>query len=100
MEWPGDFGAVGLELGDLCRRHRVGHLQGARVCRCRMIGSRHGPFGMSNAEPAGAQAAEGLWGRNLVDEMQVDRENGRRTLFLRDDVLVPDLLDDRAWIRA
>ena len=32
-----------------------------------------------------------------MNEVKIDREDGRRSLVLADDVVVPDLLDDRAW---
>ena len=46
--------------------------------------------------PRPAQALERLGRRDLVDEVEVDAEDRRRPGFLGDDVVVPDLLDDRA----
>jgi hypothetical protein len=35
-----------------------------------------------------------------VDQVEVDRQDGRRTFVLRDDVVVPDLLDESAGARV
>ena len=52
--------------------------------------------GWRTVEPARAEAAERLRRGDLVDEMEVDGEDRRGALVLVDDVVVPDLLDDRA----
>ena len=52
--------------------------------------------GRRTREPALAQAVEGLWAGHLVDEVQVNAEHvGRAVGASDDDVVVPDLLDDR-----
>ena len=56
--------------------------------------------GRRTPEPAGAQAGEGLRAGDLVDEVEVDREDGGRALVLGDDVVVPDLLDEGARARC
>jgi hypothetical protein len=33
-----------------------------------------------------------------VDEVEVDREDRRRARLLEDDVVVPDLLEEGAWL--
>ena len=51
---------------------------------------------MANLEPAAAEARERLGARDLVDEVEVDREDGGSAGILGDDVVVPDLVDERA----
>ena len=45
-------------------------------------------------DPALAEAREGLRARDLVDEVEVDREDRGLTGVFGDDVVVPDLLDE------
>ena len=46
------------------------------------------------------EARECLRARHLVDEVEIDREDGRRIGLLGDDVRIPDLVDDRAGGRG
>ena len=96
MQRDGELAAVRLELGDLCRSHRIGHRQRPRVGRGGVVRRGDRPFGVTDAQPARAEPGEGLRRRHLVDEVEVDREDRRRPFVLADDVVVPDLLDDRA----
>jgi len=50
----------------------------------------------ADGDPALANAGEGLGAGDLVDEVEVDREERGGALVLRDDVVVPDLLDERS----
>ena len=52
--------------------------------------------GRRTVSPLLAQAGEGLGAGDLVDEVQVDGEDGGRAGVLGDDVLVPDLVDEGA----
>jgi hypothetical protein len=61
-----------------------------------VVGRRDRPRGVSDGEAAAAQALESLRAGHLVDEVQVDAQDGRRARLLEHDVLVPDLLDDGA----
>ena len=55
----------------------------------------------ADPEPALAQAVEGLRARDLVHEVQVDADHvGGAVGAGGDDVVVPDLLDDRSWERG
>ena len=96
VERDAELRAVARQLVDLGRGHRVGDRQGARVGRRRVVGGRDGPLRVADRQAAGAEARERLRRGDLVDEMEVDREDGRRARLLDDDVVVPDLLDDRA----
>ena len=91
-----ELGAVGLELLHLRGRHRVDDREAARGGGRRVIGGGDRALGAADAEPAGTQARERLRARDLVDEVEVDREDGGRALVLGDDVVVPDLLDEGA----
>src|SRR5262245_33471745 len=50
----------------------------------------------ADAKAASAKSGEGLRAGDLVDQVEVDREDGGGPRVLRDDVAVPDLLDDGA----
>ena len=52
--------------------------------------------GWRTREAARAQPGERLRARHLVDEVEVDGEDGGGARVLGDDVVVPDLVDDRA----
>ena len=95
-----ELGAVGLQLLHLGGGHRVDDREAARRGRRGVVGGRDRALGAADAEPAGAQAREGLRAGDLVDEVEVDGEDGGRALVLGDDVVVPDLLDERAGARV
>ena len=78
---------------------RVGDRQARGVGRGRVVRGRDGLVRPPDRQPARAEAGEGLGARDLVDEVEVDREDGRRAGLLGDDVVVPDLLDERAAVR-
>ncbi|MEZ5394384.1 MAG: hypothetical protein R2724_16335 [Bryobacterales bacterium] len=54
---------------------------------------RHGVVGSADLETAIAQALEGLRRGHLMDEVQVDVEDRRRTRLMNDDMIVPDLFE-------
>ena len=58
-----ELGAVGLELPDLGGGHRVDDREAARRGRRGVVGGGDGALGAADAEPAGAQAREGLRAR-------------------------------------
>ena len=92
-----ELGAVRFELVDLRRGHLVEDRQAAVRRGDRVVGCRDGPIRMTDRQAAGAEPCEGLGARHLVDEMEVDGEDGGGARLLGDDVLGPDLVDDRAW---
>ena len=65
-----------------------------------MIHGRHGPVRTAHLEPALPQTGERLRRGDLVDQMEVDVEDRRRARFLRDDVGVPDLLEECSLHKA
>ena len=83
---------------DLGGGHLVEDRQVARRRRDRVVGRRDGLARMAHAEAARAQTGEGLRAGDLVDEVQVDREDRRGAGVLGDDVVVPDLGDDGAGL--
>ncbi len=96
VERDPELGAVGLELVDLGERHLVDERQAAVGRRDRVVGGRDGLAGPADADPAGAQPGEGLRAGDLVDEVEVDGQDGGRTRVLGHDVVGPDLVDDGA----
>ncbi len=96
MERDPEFGAVAGQLIDLRCGHRIGHRQAPRVRRNRVVRRRDSSFRIADREAAGAESGECLGRGDFVDEMQVDGEDRRCARVLADDVVVPDLLDDRA----
>ena len=91
-----ELAAVVLQRPDLVRCHRVEDRQTAGVGRRRVVRGRDRPFGPPDLEAAFAEAGERLGAGDLVDEVEVDRENRGRIGLLGDDMVVPDLLDERA----
>ena len=94
VERDAEVAAVGLELRDLLRGLHVHDREAARRRGRPVVGGRDGLVRPPDADAAGAEARERLRARDLVDEVEVDREDGGRPLVLRDDVVVPDLLDE------
>ena len=91
-----ELGAVRLELVDLGERHRVDERQAPVRRRDRMVGGGDGLAGPADADPAGPQPGERLRAGHLVDEVEVDGEDGRGARVLGHDVVGPDLVDDGA----
>jgi hypothetical protein len=50
-------------------------------------------IGTTYRDAAIAQTLEGLGRRDLVDKVEIDIENRRRTRLMYDDVIVPDFLE-------
>ena len=89
--------AVLLEAADLGERDLVG--EGKRAIRRgnRVVHGRQGLARATHAEAAVAQAVECLRARHLVDKVQVDAQHvGSAIGAGRDEMVVPDLVDDRA----
>ena len=61
-----------------------------------VIDDRQGLAGRPDATPRDPQAFEGLRARHLVDEMAVDVEQARPVRLAVDDMIVPDLVVERA----
>ena len=57
-----------------------------------MIHGRKCLVGAADFQATLPEAGEGLRRRDLVDQMQVDIENGRSVAFRNDDVGVPDFV--------
>ena len=66
-----------------------------RQRRRRVVHRREGAVGAAHAQPARAETGEGLRRGHLVDEVQVDVEDGGRAVVLAHDVVAPDLLEQR-----
>ena len=75
---------------------RIEDRQVPRRRRHRVVGRRDGPLRVADRQASSAQAGERLRAGDLVDEVQVDGEHARSVLRLGDDVVVPDLVDERA----
>jgi hypothetical protein len=91
-----ELGAISRQLVDLGRGHDVEDRQVPWMGRNRVVGRRDGPLRVAYPKAARAKPRKRLRRRHLVDEVEVDGEDGRRAFILRDDVVVPDLLDDGA----
>src|SRR6185369_3592170 len=80
-----------LCLGDLVDNRQIARRGGRRV-----IGCGEGEVRPANLESSCAKAGEGLWGRDFMDQMQVDIEQRRRAFPLGNDMRIPDFLDNCA----
>jgi len=89
-----EFGAVGLELLDLGEGHGVDEWEAPVGRRDRVVRRRDGLARATDPDPAGTQARERLGAGDLVDEMEVDREDRRGARILGHDMIGPDLVDD------
>ena len=77
VERDAELGAVRLELADLGGGHLVEDRQVARRRRDGVVGGRDRLPRPADAQPARPKAGERLWAGDLVDEVQVDREDRR-----------------------
>ena len=75
---------------------RVEHRQVPRRRRGRVVRGRDGLARVTDLEASRAEPREGLRAGHLVDEVEVDGQDGGRARVLGDDVVGPDLVDDRA----
>ena len=91
-----ELAAVLLERLELAARHRVAHRRRDRLGGHVVVGRGQRPVRSAHGAAVHPQALEGLRARHLVHEVQVDVEQGRLALGRRDDVLVPDLLEEGA----
>ena len=76
VERDAELAAVVGELRDLGGRHRVDDREAARRGGRGMVRGRHRPVRAPHGQTALAQAGERLGAGDLVDEVQVDREDG------------------------
>jgi hypothetical protein len=60
-----------------------------------MVGGRDGLAGAPDGQAARAKAGKGLRAGDLVDEVEVDGQDARSAGLLGDEVVVPDLVDER-----
>ena len=97
VEADAELGGVGLHLFDLRSSQRVRNGQRGIMRRDGVIHGGDGLIGPADFESALAQAGERLWGGYLVDEMQVDVKHSRGIRLLRDNVRVPDFLEEGFW---
>src|SRR5919108_4600241 len=88
--------AVRLELGNLGCCHLVEDRQLARMGRNRMVRCGHGLARPADLQATVPQPGECLRRGDLVNEVEVDRENAGSARLLDDNVVVPDLLDECA----
>ena len=101
VQLDAEVGAVLLQRRDLQRRRVVEHrdlpVAPARGGGRRVIHGGHRPLGAPHLEAALAQPGEGLRRGDLVDQVQVDVEDGRRVgAGGAHQVGLPDLLEHRA----
>ncbi len=100
MKLDSELAAVGFDLSDLGGGLRVneGELAvGPAGGRHRMIDGGDGALGPAHAKAALAQHVECLRRGDLVDEVEVHIEHrGRLRRLGRDEVRIPDLLEERA----
>ena len=89
--------AVGLELIELFERDLIDDGQRAVRRGNAVVGGGDGEIGTPHLEAALAQALEGLGRRHLVDQVQVDEQQGGSAGALVDYVGVPEFFDDGAW---
>src|ERR1019366_8258279 len=92
-----ELGAVGFELIELFQRDLIEDGQRAVRRRNAVVGGGDGEIGTPHLEAALAQALEGLGRRHLVDQVQVDEQQGGSAGALVDYVGVPEFFDDGAW---
>ena len=91
---------VALERLELQPRLRIGDMcEAERLTLGRHVVVGHGQGAIRSPHPAmrRAQAGEGLRRRHLVDEVQVDVEDGLAVRVFRDDMGVPDLFVECLW---
>ncbi len=96
VERDAELLAVGLQLGQLEAGLLIEDGQRAVVRGRGVVRGGDGALGVADGEATAAQSLERLWAGDLVDEVEVDAEHGRRAGLLQDDVVVPDLLDEGA----
>ena len=82
VERDAELGAVALELVDLGGRLQVQHRQAARRRRDGVVRGRDRLRRPTHGEAPLSEPGEGLRGRDLVDEVQVDGEDRGRTVVL------------------
>ena len=92
--------AVVFELADLGLRDLVDDRERERMRRTRMVDSAERQVRPADGESAIAEALEGLRGRHFVDQVEVDVNQRRCSGVFDDEVVVPDLFDDRAWFHC
>ncbi len=97
MQCDPKFRRVDFQLLDLRGSHRVCDRNIRRRRRDGVVHRRERPVGAADLESALAQAREGLRRRHLVDEVQVNVEDGWGIGLFRDNVRIPDFLEESFW---
>src|ERR1019366_7644141 len=92
-----ELSAIGFELIELFERDLVGDGQRAVRRGNAVVGGGDGEIGSPPLEAALAETLEGLGRRHLVDQVQVDKQQGGSAGALVDYVRVPEFFDDGAW---
>ena len=77
VERDAELRAVGGQLGELEAGLLVEDGQGAVVRRRGVVRRGHGPLGVADGQAAATEALEGLRAGDLVDEVEVDADDGR-----------------------
>ena len=94
-----ELGAVGVQHRQLLGRDGVGHRLVDVGGRDVVVGRGDGEVGPVDGAAGQAEPVEGLRGRDLVDQVEVDEEEvGLLGASGVDDVAVPDLLGQRAGL--
>jgi hypothetical protein len=88
------------QLRDQVLRQRVEDADLRVVGRDDVVDGRDGAVGPADLEAAVPEPLERLGRGHLVDQVQVDVEDGRAVGLRDDDVLVPDLLEERLGHRG
>lgn len=65
-----------------------------------MVGRGNGSLGPTHLATGHAQAVKRLGTGDLVNQLQVNIQNRLPTLFLENDVIVPNLLKERSWLHS
>jgi hypothetical protein len=94
-----ELGAVGFELIELFQRDLIDDGQRAVRRGNAVVGGGDGEIGTPHLEAALAQALEGLGRRHLLDQVQVDEQQGGSAGALVDYVRVPEFFNDSAGHR-
>src|SRR5579875_879434 len=97
VEVESEFGAVGGQRLQLAHGNRIGTGTGALPGGDVVIHGGQGAVGTAHAAVVQPQAVESLGGRDLVDVVHVDIEDGGFAGLLADDVGVPDFVEQGAW---
>jgi hypothetical protein len=89
-----ELGGIGLHLPDLRSRQRVGDRHAERRRRDRVIHRRDGTLRTTDLQTALAEAGKGLRRSDLVHQVEVDIQDGRRIGSFGNDMRLPDFFKE------